>query len=133
MYLRAIVASKLGPADVERLDTETRSGKGLLGPPFSAVYVRTRASVPETVRVYLKRLREDGWKDLERNSGWLECWFCALEYRQGKECRHGGSLGVHVPAKLEPFKSWPEKLVSRYADVADEYTWIIVFYSPYYR
>ena len=35
-------------------------------------------------------------------------------------------LAVHVLAKLEPFKSWPEKLVSRYADVPDECTWIIV-------
>ena len=138
MYSRAITASKLGPADVERLDTETRSGKGLFGPPFSAVYLRTRASVPETVRLYLKGLREDGWKDLDRNSGWSECWYCALECRQGKEChipfeseKHGGSLGVHVLAKLEPFKSWPEQLRSRYVGVADEYTWVIVFYSPY--
>ena len=99
MYYRAITASKLGPPDVERLDTRTRTGEGILGPPFSKAYLRTRASVPETVAVYLKRLRAEGWKDRDRvNSATLECWYCAKECRQevercSRSCVESGEMG----------------------------------------
>ena len=131
MYFTAIAVSKLGPGDVERLDTETRSGKGLFGPPFSKVYLRTRADVAETVRVYRKGLRDQGWKEHSRLSGSLECWYCTPECRQGRECHMAFSsqrkvavVGVHVFAERD--WTWPEKLKSRYDD-RDKYTWVIVF------
>jgi hypothetical protein len=55
---------------------------------------------------------------------------------QGKECHAtfyspagDGVVGVHVFAVLD-WRYFPEKLKSRYADVAEKYTWIMVFCSP---
>ena len=40
-----------------------------------------------------------------------------------------GVVGVHVFAVLD-WRYFPEKLKSRYADVAEKYTWIMFLYSP---
>jgi len=84
MYFRAIAASKLGPDDVERLDRH-RDALGSRHPwPASKAYLRKRTTVAETVGIYLRRLREQGWKDIDRPSGWVECWYCARDAYKGK-------------------------------------------------
>jgi hypothetical protein len=137
MYSRAIAVSKFGPDDIERLDTATRSGKGIFGPPHSTVFLRTRASAHETVGVYLKRFRAEGWTERQLKHGSRECWHCTPECRQGKECylvfdhpNVEGQVSVNVFGEVNWDIHWPEAFKARYDPVAKDYTWVVVSYSP---